>query len=171
MDALIVYGSLINKSELTQEGFPLDSALPVIVQGFKRVFSQEPSWRADQGEERAVLNVISSQQHWLNGLLISGLNDGFFTDQDEREKGYNRIGVASSCLRRYDDLAYATPTPQNIYIYTGMTKKQNDSILPNESYLSTCLEGAKQWGEDFYGDFLDSTFVKDDVLLRAYLNR
>ena len=169
MDALIVYGSLINESELTRGGFPVDGASPVIVEGFKRVFRQEPSWRrSDQGVKRAVLNVVRSQQHWLNGLLISGLNDGFFTDLDEREKGYERIRMAPSSFRGYDPPSTA-PISRNIYIYTGVLDKQSDSILPNESYLRTCLEGAWQWGEDFYGDFLDSTFVKDDILLRTYL--
>jgi hypothetical protein len=41
--------------------------------------------------------------------------------------------------------------------------------MPNASYLSICLEGAKQWGQDFYNDFLDSTFIEDDILLRAYV--
>lgn len=168
MDALIVYGSLIDKSELIDNGFPLDSTWPILVEGFKRIFSQEPSWRSDQGEKRAVLNAISSRQHWLNALLISDLNDDFLIDLDRREKGYNRIEVAPSYLQKYD-LSYTTPIPQNIYVYTGDVDKQSDSILPNASYLHKCLEGAKQWGEDFYSDFLDSTFVKNDILLRSYI--
>jgi hypothetical protein len=169
MDALIVYGSLIKESELVQGGFSVDSIFPVIAQGFKRMFRQEPSWRrSDQGEERAVLNAVRSQQHWLNGLLIWGLDDGFFADLDEREKGYKRIRVAPSSLRRYD-YSYTSPIPKNIYIYTGDVDKQSDSILPNESYLRTCLEGAEQWGEDFYRDFLHSTYVKNDILLGTYI--
>lgn len=167
MDGLIAYGSLINRSELVRGGFPLDGAHLVIVQGFKRVFSQEPSWRADRGEERAVLNAIGSRQYWLNAVLIPGLSDDFFADLDEREKGYARIRVAPSSLRVYGS-SHAIPIPRNIYIYTGDENKQSDSILPNEPYLRTCLEGAKQWGEDFHDDFLDSTFVKNDILLRAY---
>lgn len=167
MDGLIAYGSLINRLELVRGGFPLEGARPVIVQGFKRVFSQEPSWRADRGEERAVLNAIGSRRHWLNAVLISGLNEDFFADLDEREKGYARIEVAPSSLRGYGS-SHVTPTPRNIYIYTGDEDKQSDFILPNEAYLRTCLEGAKQWGEDFHDDFLDSTFVKDDILLRTY---
>jgi hypothetical protein len=163
-----VYGSLIDKSELTDNGFPLDSTCPVLVQGFKRIFSQEPSWRSDQGEERAVLNAIRSQQHWLNALLISGLNDDFFIDLDRREKGYNRIEVSPSYLQKYD-LSYTPPIPENIYVYTGEVDKQSDSILPNPSYLHKCLEGAKQWGENFYSDFLNSTFVKNSILLRSYI--
>lgn len=170
MNALIVYGSLINESELIQYGFPLDGTYPVIVQGFKRVFSQEPSWRADQGENRAVLNVISSEHHWLNALLISGLNDSFLVDVDEREKGYDRIRVAPSSLRAYHP-HHTAPTPQNIYIHSGQTDKQSDSILPNPSYLDTCLEGAKRWGEDFYTDFLDSTFISNDIPLRTYIEQ
>ena len=166
MDALIVYGSLINKSELEKGGFPLDSTRPVVVRGFKRMFCQEPSWRPDRGEQRAVLNVVSSEHHWLNALLISGLNNDFLANLDKREKGYNRIKVASSCLRGYRPLPKA---PQNIYTHVGKADKQSDSILPNDLYLSICLEGARQWGEDFYNEFLDSTFVKDDVLLRTYV--
>ncbi len=166
MEALIVYGSLINKSELEKGGFPLDSTRPVVVRGFKRVFCQEPSWRPDQGEQRAVLNVISSKQHWFNALLISSLDDAFLADLDKREKGYNRIRVAPSYLPGYH---FLHTTPQNTYIHVGETDKQSVSILPNASYLSMCLEGARQWGEDFYNEFLDSTFVKDGILLRAYI--
>lgn len=167
MDALIVYGSLINKSVLIQNGFTLDSICPVIVQGFKRVFNQEPSWRSGQGEQRAVLNVVSSKRHWLNALLISGLNEDFLADVDKREKGYDRIRVASSYLRGYHS-AHTPPTPQDVYIHTGKTYKQSDNILPNTSYLDICLDGAKLWGKDFYNDFLDTTFV-NNILLRTYI--
>lgn len=170
MDALIVYGSLINKSELIRHGFPLDSTYPVIVQGFKRVFSQEPSWRSDQGEQRAVLNVINSEQYWLNALLISGLDENLLVDVDKREKGYDRIRVAPSYIRGYRSHRTA-PTPQTIHIHAGKTDKQSDSISPNTSYLDICLEGAKQWGEDFYTDFLDSTFVGNDISLRTYIEQ
>lgn len=170
MDALIVYGSLINESELIQYGFPLDSTYLVVVQGFKRIFSQEPSWRLDQGEQRAVLNVISSEQHWLNALLISGLNESFLVDVDKREQGYDRIRVAPSHLRAYYS-HHTAPVPQDIYIHSGKRDKQSDSILPNTSYLDICLEGAKRWGEDFYTDFLDSTFVSNDTPLRTYMEQ
>ena len=113
-----------------------------------------------------MLNVISSEQHWLNALLISGLDDRFLADVDEREKGYDRIKVAPSCLRGYQPLS---TRPRNIYTHVGKADKQSDSILPNASYLSICLEGARQWGENFYNEFLDSTFVRDDILLRAYV--
>ena len=166
MDALIVYGSLINKSELTKGGFPLDSTRPVVLRGFKRVFCQEPSWRPDRGEQRAVLNVIGCEHHWLNALLIPGLDDRFLAAVDEREKGYDRIEVAPSCLRGYHPLP---SKPRNIYTHAGKADKQNDVILPNASYLSICLEGAKQWGQGFYNEFLDSTFIEDDILLRAYV--
>jgi hypothetical protein len=112
-----------------------------------------------------VLNIIGSEQHWLNALLISGLNDRSLADVDEREKGYNSIKVVPSYVRGY--LLTAT-TPQNIYTHVGKAEKQSASILPNASYLSICLEGARQRGEDFYNEFLDSTFVKDDILLREY---
>jgi hypothetical protein len=99
-------------------------------------------------------------------LLILSLDDAFLADLDKREKGYNRIRVAPSYFRGYHFLHIA---PQNIFIHVGKADKQSNSILPNASYLSICMEGAKQWGEDFYNDFLDSTFVKDSILLRTYI--
>ena len=171
MNALVVYGSLVNKSELTRGGFPLGRTCPVILRGFKRVFRQEPSRRhSGQGEERAVLNVVASGQDWLNGLLVWGLDDSFFVDLDEREKGYDRIEVSPSSLRKYHpSSSYATPIPRNVYVYTGEAVKQSDSILPSASYLEICLEGAREWGEGFYEDFLDSTFIKNEALLRTYV--
>ncbi len=168
MNALIAYGSLINKSGLTQSGFPLDNTCPVIIWGYKRTFYQEPSWRSDEGEARAVLNVVDSPQHWANALLVSGLNDGFLADLDKREKGYNRTKVDPSHLEEYYSCC-TVPNPRNIYVYMGKPDKQSDSILPNSSYLQRCLEGAMQWGEDFHRDFLDSTFVRDNVPLRRYV--
>jgi hypothetical protein len=47
-----------------------------------------------------VLNIIGSEQHWLNALLISGLNGRFLADVDEREKGYNRNKVVPSYVRK-----------------------------------------------------------------------
>ncbi len=167
VDALIVYGSLINRSELEKGGFPLGSTCPVVVQGFKRVFSQEPSWRSGQGEQRAVLNAISSEQHWLNALLISDLEEGFLADLDKREKGYDRIWVVPSYIR---DRRLNHTIPQDVYIHIGDADKQSDAILPNTLYLGLCLEGARQWGEDFYDAFLASTFVRDNVPLREYIN-
>ncbi len=144
MDALIVYGSLIDKLELVQGGFSLDSTRPVVVRGFKRIFAQEPSWRSDQGEERAVLNVVCSQEHWLNAVLVFGLDDGIWTELEEREKGYNRVRVAPRSLREKYGSYSTAPTLQNIYVYVGKTDKQSDSVLPNSSYLHKCLEGAKR---------------------------
>jgi hypothetical protein len=99
-----------------------------------------------------VLNVISAEHHWLNALLISGLDDRFLAAVDEREKGYDRIKVTPSYVRCYHPLS---TKPRNIYTHVGKEYKQSDSILPNASYWSICLEGAKQWGEGFYNDFLD----------------
>jgi hypothetical protein len=132
------------------------------------MFSQEPSRRAAPGEERAVLNVVRSPRHWINGVLISAISHGFFFNLDSREKGYTRVRVDPSSLGSYGAHS-RTSVPDDIYIYTGNQNKQNSSILPNTAYLHICLEGANQWGADFYNDFLDSTFVKKNILLRTYL--
>lgn len=168
MNSLIVYGSLLNKRELARQGFSLDDIFPVIADGFKRVFSQEPSWRVGVATERAVLNAVKSKDHWLNGILVSNLTEDLIMKLDEREKGYERVEIPPACLRKYKD-SKKFSFNQKVYMYIGRPEKQNSTILPNSSYLNICLEGAKQWGQDFYEDFLNTTYVNRDIQLRNFI--
>ena len=43
MTALVVYGSLMAKAEIYALGLNPEMAIPVIVQGYQRIFAQEPS--------------------------------------------------------------------------------------------------------------------------------
>lgn len=168
MNSLIVYGSLLNKHELGRQGFKLGDVNPVIISGFKRVFNQEPSWRTGVAQERAVLSVVKSDSYWLNGILISNLPESLILKLDERERGYDRIEIGSIHVRMYKDTKGLT-TAGKIYMYIGRPEKQNPVILPNSSYLNICLEGAKQWGQDFYQDFLDTTYLNKNVRLKEVI--
>lgn len=156
MASLLVYGSLLNKNELLKKNINLSNCIPVIVKNFKRGFTQEPSWRKTAGNNRAVLRVDISNDHFINALLIQNISQESLKDIDKREIGYNRVIVDKKDIK----LCYGSlkeKKEDDIYIYIGKKEKYNSDIFPNPDYLNLCLEGAAQWGEKFHKDFLDST--------------
>lgn len=151
---LIVYGSLINKTELLNKKIKLENCVPIILNGFKREFSQEPSWRKVDSNYRAVLTVFPSPHHKINAILIKDLPKDIFQKLDEREIGYDRIKISASKI----NFAYEESTSiKEAFIYIGKKEKYNKSIYPNLEYLKLCSDGAKGWSEEFHNDFLQTT--------------
>ena len=166
---LIVYGSLINKKELFDKKFGFyiteNEAIPIRVNGFKRVFNIETTWRKGSGKKIAVLNVVKSDNNWFNGILIRDINKSYFRSLDKREEGYKRIKVDPAFIKF--DYGPSTKLKDQILIYTG--EKMRDDILPIPSYLDICLEGSKEWGKEFYNDFLKTTFLPNGQTLIEFL--
>ncbi|MEM6450648.1 MAG: gamma-glutamylcyclotransferase family protein [Cyanobacteria bacterium P01_D01_bin.105] len=163
MSSLIVYGSLINKAQLYQKLNLQSEACPVFIQGYRRIFNQEPSWRQGFNQHRAVLNIVKSATDYFNGLLVDIQDDSAFEHLDKREKGYERITINCSQLAHFTDTSCSICS-EATYIYLGHPGKQNNGILPNREYLELCLRGAKQWGEEFYKQFVQTTYVGTHTL-------
>ncbi len=162
MDAVVTYGSLINQEQLCAKSHLLAEACPVVVKGYRRVFNQEPSWREGHHKHRAVLNVIQSDGDYFNGLLVNLQNSDNFYELDKRERGYDRVPISPSHViypgnRRR--LVCSERPLEHVYIYFGKLEKRNNNILPNKTYLDLCLRGARHWGEEFYEQFLQTTYV------------
>lgn len=176
MAAVIVYGSLINPKQLQPQSVLFSEIQPVLVKGYKRTFNQEPSWRKSDSEHRAVLNVIRSDQDCFNGLLVKLQDSDNLSRLDERERGYHRAVIAPSqlsCLANVSqsedpDLACSELAYGQTYLYLGRLEKQNNNILPNKRYLNICLQGAQHWGEAFYEQFLQTTYV-GELTLKTFL--
>lgn len=159
---LIVYGSLINKEELSNEGISLLDVEIVKVFSFKRVFNQEPSYRLEDSLHRAVLNIEKDENSWFNAIVIKNLKEEYFHTLDRREKGYNRIFLENSKVKDYNNIEVL-----NCVIYQGKANKQNQEILPNFDYLNICLNGMDYFGKEFFNDFLKTTYKnsKDGLTL------
>ena len=173
MPAIVAYGSLINQEQLCARSYSLARAHPVVVNGYRRVFNQEPSWRKGAHEHRAVLNLMHSDQDCFNGLLVALRDDSDFLALDERERGYSRTLVAPSQLVCSADIlrsVYSEFSNGQTYVYLGKPEKRNDDILPNKDYLNLCLCGAKYWGEAFYEQFLQTTYVGESTLKQLLRN-
>lgn len=173
---IIVYGSLIHPKQLQQHSDLFAEAHPVLVRGYKRIFNQEPSWRKGNGEHRAVLNVMRSDTAFFNGLLVKLRKEEDLDRLNERERGYYLSAIAPSqlsCLTNVSssaaiDLACSELANQPTYLYLGRLEKRNNDILPNKGYLNICLEGAQYWGEAFYEQFLQTTYV-GELTLKTFL--
>lgn len=133
---------------------------PVRVRGFRRSFSQEPSWRAGDGIERGVLTVRRSERDWFNGILIRGSDVPALRSIDRRERGYTRVvvpvpGVTPYGMHGTEELDEL----DEISLYAGRDEKWNAELLPNPTYLDLCIEAAQHWGREFANDFLRTTYV------------
>lgn len=157
MTGLLAYGSLMHPEELARHCTSTRS-VPVRVRGFRRSFSQEPSWRAGAGIRRGVLTVRPSEFDWFNAILICGSDADALRSIDRRERGYTRVRVPLPNVEPYAtyDLHELI---DDIGLYTGRDGKWNDGLLPNPDYLKLCIEAAERWGSDFAADFLRTTYV------------
>lgn len=163
MHALLAYGSLIHPDELARHTLRGRGATPVRVQGFRRSFCQEPSWRAASGLARGVLTVRPSPGEWFNALLVPGLTESILPGLDERERGYRRVEVEAGQLEPYPGAEL--PRCVGVHLYTGRSERYNEEILPHRSYLDLCVEGARRWGARFLRDFCTSTYVRNSTSL------
>jgi hypothetical protein len=150
----IVYGSLLHKDELKKQNIDPKRVDFVKVKGYKRVFNQEPSWRIVQGNEKAVMNIEEDENSWFNAIVIKDLDEKYIKELDHRERGYDRISLKKECVTLYDD----NSTLNNCIVYKGKKGKQNNTIFPNPSYFKICLEGAKSHFEQFFKDYMDTTY-------------
>lgn len=150
---LIVYGSLLNKSELQKENISLENIELIKVFGYKRIFNQEPSFRLVNSINRAVLNVEEESNSWFNAIVIKDISLEYMNTLDMREKGYNRIFIKNGNVKNYDG-----ENISDCIIYQGKINKRSDEILPNFDYLNICLKGAKDLGNDFFTDFIKTTY-------------
>ncbi len=164
--AVLAYGSLLNRGELAKKDFAKLDLVAVKVNGFRRQFRQEPSWRPGSGLYRGVLDAFKHEGGAINAVAMAGLSGAMLSELDSREVGYSRIQVAHERIEPYDGGRSDAWSRRDFYIYTGKRHKTNPELLPNLDYLEICLAGARQWGDLFFEDFLEMTFVGNTSLRR-----
>ena len=150
----IVYGSLLHIDELKKQNINTTRVEFVKVKGFKRVFNQEPSWRKVTGIEKAVLNIESDEDAWFNAIVIKNLDEEYIKDLDHRERGYDRTTLKDGTVTLYNDGSIL----KDCIVYKGKKGKQNDKILPNPEYFKICKDGAKSHFDEFFQDYLATTY-------------
>ena len=166
MIGLIVYGSLLHKNEIYRYDCKIKIITKVKINNYKRCFNLLPSVRVGIGNYKSVLNIMKSPSSFLNGICII-YEKIDIREIDEREKGYNRVKISSKDLVAYDN----TILPKNIefYTYVGLKNKIDSTVMPNVAYLKLCLEASMLWGNDFYDDFVNTTYLNNDISLIKFI--
>lgn len=166
---LLVYGSLVVPSELRElcpDG--VERAVPVRVDGLRRVFNQETSWRSDHPTERAVCNVVRDPESWTNGLVLPEVSRETFSQFREREKWYRLIGVPRSDIEPYHESDEDALAATDVILTTTGTETVED-IEPIPEYVDRCVDGASEWASTFQEDFLRTTETNSGRTLEQYL--
>lgn len=177
--AVITYGSLLHPEDLTDLfGRIRNRTQPVKVDGFRRAFNQEASWRETEGDDVAVMNVGRSEGSWFNGLMVADLDRSEFAEFRERERGYWLVEVEPESLDEYSptmlDTSHLGDSPPDlddqdlVLVPTG--KKVRMDVSPIDDYVNICLTGAREWGSDFYEDFLTTTELASGRSLESYMD-
>lgn len=157
---LIVYGSLIKTKELKDTvdlEKDIEELIPVRVRNFRRLFNKISSRRSGEGNKIAVLNVeyTGSENDFFNGVLLTRISRRAEIAFNQRESGYTVMKVNPCYISSYDTTLEIN---EEACIYTAVDYMKSKNIDPIPGYARLCLRGAKEWGEKFLHDFIESTY-------------
>lgn len=167
---VVTYGSLLIPEEI-ETTFQSDqiSIEPVIVSGYKRCFSVDigPFLENPSYPETAVLNVHETEGSRFNGLLIKNPNRDDLRRYADREFGYEPLSLSRQNVIHFHDANLRFQSS----IYTVQVNFEDfvDRDLEGyPRYHERCLEGAKEWGDDFYEEFLRTTWSGGQQLMEIH---
>lgn len=145
------YGSLLLESSLRRT-CPNAQIIEIYsIKGYKRVCNVECETHCAKNIEFCEDSINS----FVNGVIFKIINEEELNQLLIREEGYEIIQITHPTLEVY---TFSAKENLKDRIYT--TQRQRE-------YLQTCINGAKEKGEEFYNQFLQTTFV-DGILLEEY---
>ena len=161
MFTVFAYGSLMHPDDI-EETFGSDVVCETcLLSGFKRHYGQRSEWRTnDDGEKAGVLTVSPSHskngknKSYCNGVLIRNIEDNVYKKYQERETGYELVGIPSSSF----DLCENSKEKTTEYVTVPIGAWRMNEWNPLESYMKHCEEGARHWGTKFYQLFCRTTY-------------
>lgn len=179
---LFTYGSLLNKKSalntITEEKY--NEARPALAFGIKRLFNyympdevaQRDMYKTVKNiQDFSVLNVqfTGMINNYCNGLVISVAVEDL-ENLRLREIGYDLVQTKCFYLKEKSwetRPVFVLSCEHKLYKEKWLTK---DDQPPHENYLNVCKEGAKQFGNEFYSMWMDTTYLGDGNTGIAKLN-
>ena len=152
---IFAYGSLVNQASLKKTVPEARNIIPAKTYGLRRVFNLESKYRFDPhyNSPVCVLNVTATADHCaLNGTCFE-MDAVSLDNLLKREKGYDFCRIEA---HHFDDDSqffnayYFRAHDYTPYKYLANSKSQRH-------YLELCLNGSKNYGENFFEDFKSST--------------
>jgi len=155
------YGSLINTQSLLNTAADASDIRPCYVKGFRRSFNlwNARGWHKTNLDLAGVpycavdINETSDPDTKVNGVIFTVHNDDL-VQLVKREYVYKLV----------ESTAYDFETGEVIGKCSLFSACKDDGQYVFDApaqtrYLEVCLEGAKQYGEDFYAMFLETTYI------------
>lgn len=161
---IVVYGSLFHRDDLRHLFSSLeDRTARVKLDGYQRVFDARADRRDTIDNRSAVLNLHQGED-WCNGILVTNLTAAEYGVYARRETTYRFELVNPDAISFYRDDSIDLPDE----IIVPCDAPSYNDIRPIPTYVSTCLQGARLWGDEFYAEFLEKTYVASGETLSEY---
>lgn len=155
---VLVYGSLLDAEDLTAtlSAESVADAVPVRVDGYRRSFNKPSKGREGANGEKAILNAQPEADAWLNAVLVPDVPDDEFERYRAREYRYDLVDVPTADLHPYDEADWPA-VERAAERLLAVSEGTLTDPRPIPYYATMCVEGAREWGEDFLADFLVTT--------------
>lgn len=148
------YGSLINIESLKKTIPKVISSFPAILEGYVRVFETKSTTRfTEDNIPVCVLNLEKSSNTILNGICFE-ITKEYFDNLLKREGAYEPQKVIIKSLTTQKDFT--------AFVFIDKNNKKHNFLFDEPvqiDYLEICLNGAKDFGNDFYKMFLGNTLI------------
>ncbi len=159
----------MNTSSLKYTSPDVEDIKPAYVKGFVRKFNlwNNIGFRTHNsgymGIPHCVLDVkkISDSKSRVNGIAFK-IGDAQLEKLKNREEGYKLIKTTV-----YDFETNKKLGECHLFSACRNDGKYEFGSRAQRRYLGICLEGAKRYGDEFYQEFLDTTYIEDKPLSKA----
>ncbi len=159
------YGSLMDDESLRATVPNAQNVKPAYIKGFRREFNKlDPiGWKSSNldlaGIPMCAVDVASFKDNErVNGVTFTFEPD-YVAELKRREVGYELIETAA-----YD---FHTDEATGLCFVFSCNSNDGEYLFGNpaqERYLEVCLRAAKEFGDDFYREFLATTYIGDKTL-------
>lgn len=159
------YGSLLSRESLRASVPNATNLRPAYMKGFRREFSllDPEGWTTTNldvaGIPFCAVDVIAGHVDSIVNGIVFEVNREYMTALKRREQEYALIQTMAYDFR--DDREIGS-----CYVFSA--NKRNGRYLfgepAQERYLKVCLEGAREYGDKFYEQFLATTYIDDKTL-------
>lgn len=155
---VLVYGSLLDPSELeaTLSAETVAEAIPVEVHGYRRSFNKVSAHREGENGEKAILNTEPDPDAWCNAVLVPDVPDDEYERYRQREYRYEMVDVPATDVAAYDGYEQERVAALDERLI-ATSEGSLDDPSPIPYYVAMCVDGAREWGEDFLADFVVTT--------------
>lgn len=163
------YGSLMSHYSLRVTAPDAKGIKPAYIKGFRREFSKwtPQGWHTHNldlaGIPYCSVDVVTDSGKQVNGVVFETSPEGLAALK-EREDGYELVSTQAYDFTTGEQLGECFTFSSNKC--DGVYERGNPA---QERYMKLCLDAAKEYGGEFYEQFLATTYIDNRPLQRNLL--